>query len=529
MFLLLNNQIPPAFLKIIRRQIPSYKLLLESVSALRGLNNNMEIYFSECFEIDQECLNEYGAFDISLVTDLPLFIDPFLLFNSQKEEYQNLHKGIITYLRFLRDKVRNGQTFPTLVKDWCKFPEVKQTWLGFTKTGNDGRGLGNKFAEALQNSLDNIFRDFGDEKLTQSSHLEKLCLIREGVGRDCISDFTTNLIKGFLCEFTQKFAREYVSNEKRKIRSVSHIKFNYATEIWESSEYDLPYVNDDYVLLTPRELLTKDDTWINKTDLVNEFERLPESLPNAQLRFQVNNYLSKQLNLKDDREPTRQERNLAIVSTVRQFPVLVDVYIRDKEDRGEEAENSSNAKVKFSEQFYVEQIKLLRLKLEEAGFYKFYKGTYEEARQIISFFKDVIEKKGGHKIFYNNGKLKELKESDIHIMYRLCWYGTSSDVSREANDGRGPVDFKISKGSNDKTIVEFKLAKNTRLKQNLSNQTEIYQEASDAKNAIKVIVYFSEPELERVEKILQELNLLNSQNVILIDARMDNKPSASNA
>ncbi len=489
----------------------------------------MAIYFSEYFEVDRECLTDYGAFDISLVTDLPLFIDPFLLFNSKKEEHQNLHKEIIKYLSFLRDKVKTGRTSPTLVKAWCKFPEVKQTWLGFAKTGNDGRGLGHKFAAALHDSLDKIFSDFGEEKLTKSSHLEKLCLIREGVGRDCISDFTTNLIKGFLCEFTQKFAQEHIANEKRKIIGVRDVRFNYETESWETSEYDLPWVNGDFVFLTPRELLTKDDTWINKTDLVNDFERLPDSLQNEQLRFQVNNHFLKQLNLQDDREPTKEERKFAAGMTIRQFPVLIDVYIQDKEERGEQAENISNAKVIFSEQFYIEQIELLRLKLEETDFYKFKNGTYEEAHQKISFFKDVIENKGGHKIFYNNGKLKELKENDIHIMYRLCWCDTSSDVSREVNDGKGPADFKVSMGSDDKTIVEFKLAKNSRLKQNLRNQTEIYQEASDAKNAIKVIVYFYEPELERVEKILQELNLLNNQNVILIDARMDNKPSASKA
>ena len=40
----------------------------------------MAIYFSEYFEVDRECLTDYGAFDISLVTDLPLFIDPFFTF-----------------------------------------------------------------------------------------------------------------------------------------------------------------------------------------------------------------------------------------------------------------------------------------------------------------------------------------------------------------------------------------------------------------------------------------------------------------
>ena len=38
-----------------------------------------EIYFSDVFEVPPESLEEYGAFNISLITDLPLFIDPFSL------------------------------------------------------------------------------------------------------------------------------------------------------------------------------------------------------------------------------------------------------------------------------------------------------------------------------------------------------------------------------------------------------------------------------------------------------------------
>ena len=52
---------------------------------------------------------------------------------------------------------------------------------------------------------------------------------------------------------------------------------------------------------------------------------------------------------------------------------------------------------------------------------------------------------------------------------------TEYDVNREVNNGRGPVDFKVSKGSKDTTLVEFKLASNTKLKKNLENQVEIYK------------------------------------------------------
>ena len=37
------------------------------------------IYFSDFFQVDKAILDAYGAFNVSLVNDLPLFIDPFLL------------------------------------------------------------------------------------------------------------------------------------------------------------------------------------------------------------------------------------------------------------------------------------------------------------------------------------------------------------------------------------------------------------------------------------------------------------------
>lgn len=40
----------------------------------------------------------YGAFDVALVNDLPLFVDPFLLFDSKDDKYKALHHSITRYL-----------------------------------------------------------------------------------------------------------------------------------------------------------------------------------------------------------------------------------------------------------------------------------------------------------------------------------------------------------------------------------------------------------------------------------------------
>lgn len=138
----------------------------------------MNVYFSDIFQIDPQKIEDYGAFNISLITDLPLFIDPFLLFNSKKPEYQKLHQEILKYIGFLRDRSSSGIVNTGLLKSWYCFPEVKQTWLGYSEVGNSGRGPGIEFAKALNEGLGDIFSDFDRQKISKSPHIEKLCLIR---------------------------------------------------------------------------------------------------------------------------------------------------------------------------------------------------------------------------------------------------------------------------------------------------------------------------------------------------------------
>jgi hypothetical protein len=272
------------------------------------------IYFSDFFDISPDALEQFGAFDVSLINDLPLFIDPFLLFNSTKPEYRALHDEIIGYLRFLRDKSVAGQINAGLLEAWFTFREVKQNWLGYSLEGNSGSGLGTDFARALNANLARIFPDFGKEEVTRGSHLEKLCLIADGVGRDNISDFATNLIKHFLLGFTQDFTRTHLKPEQRQVVAVPKARFNYDTESWETLRYELPYVLGGYVILTPIDILTKDDTWINKVDIVRDFNDVAEAVSNDQLRAQLNNYFTTTLDRirqRDEEEKRRRRRDEA--------------------------------------------------------------------------------------------------------------------------------------------------------------------------------------------------------------------------
>lgn len=113
----------------------------------------VKVFFLDFFEVKQEMLEKYAAFDISLINDIPLFINPFLLFNSKKKDYQEQHEGILKYLIFLKDKSAEHKLDKGLISAWYKFPELKQNWFGYSKTGNNGRGLGNDFAKSLHENL----------------------------------------------------------------------------------------------------------------------------------------------------------------------------------------------------------------------------------------------------------------------------------------------------------------------------------------------------------------------------------------
>ena len=77
----------------------------------------VDLYFSNHFDLDPALLKEYGALDISVASDLPLFVDPFLLFNSENETYQEQHEEILRYLRFLRDEAGGNGLDPALIDD----------------------------------------------------------------------------------------------------------------------------------------------------------------------------------------------------------------------------------------------------------------------------------------------------------------------------------------------------------------------------------------------------------------------------
>jgi len=499
------------------------------------------MFFSEKFNVSSKTIEEYGAVDISLVCDMPLFVDPMLIFNSDKEEYKKLHEDIIKYFHFLYKKASNGISKKEIAA-WFEFNEVPNNWLGYSMVGNKGLALGKTYAEFLYRNIAFAINTHG---ISQSEHIEKIMLLYDGSGKDKISDLTVNLIKGFLCEYTEKFAKEHIDPKFLKKLPVERAEFNYDTESFISREYLLPYIYNEkgkieYVLLTPCDILREDEPAINRGDFFESYDYIRTVIDNDSLRAYVNNYLRMAVkNYEENQKLNKRkisEKSIAKVEKeafkelVHEYPELYDYYIKYKEDCAEEV-------TRVSKEELTEQIERL-ITASKNLIASFEKSDYvaeesmiarEEAKKRIKYFKHIIEDCDGYKNLYVKGK-QIAYEKELQRLFKFVWYGTSYKVDAEANNGRGQSDFIVSKGQDNQNIIEFKLASNSSLA-HVFTQVEIYEAANCAEGSLIVIFYFSEEEFVYARKVVESAGYesMIDESIFLIDCRTDNKISASKA
>ncbi|KAA0068598.1 hypothetical protein [Rhodanobacter sp. T12-5] len=485
---------------------------------------NPQLFFSDYFEIQPGVLQKFGTLNICVEADLPLFIDPFLLFASSKPEYKSLHKRIVGHLLELKG-VALSTSSPN--EELFKFPEVKQNWLGVCKWGNNGRGLGPKFAKSLIRAFRGFYRNFGEEDILESSHIEKLTLVGSGIGRDFISDFTANLALEYLLEYTERFAKKYLKPYQRARFSV-RCSYDAELKVWQPRSFELPYFyrdgySGDFIVLTPLDILSKDEAFISHSSFVSQFRSVTNSLDNTTLRNSINEFFASKL----PANPKRDEVEYAIDKTVERFPEILDYYIHHQEKNKDRASAISAEKVEKFKSEIIETIgQLVRALFKESEFYRTPTTSYGEALARAKFLKDVIENNDGYRVFYKDGKPIAQEES-VQRIFRLTWFSSPYDVNAEVNNGRGPADYKISFGERDSTIVEFKLGGSSSLERNLKNQAAIYKKASKAITDIAVILCYTRPEIARVGRVLRKLKIEDAENIIVIDASP--KVSASKA
>ncbi len=109
---------------------------------------------------------------------------------------------------------------------------------------------------------------------------------------------------------------------------------------------------------------------------------------------------------------------------------------------------------------------------------------------ICQQFKKLVEDNGLWCLLYDGNNPKHESAAQLLFYGIADAYCTANniDLSREVNNGHGPVDFKLSIGKKQKVLVEVKLTSNPQLLHGLKKQLPIYMSQEDTKQAIYLVI-----------------------------------------
>ncbi|WHX40609.1 hypothetical protein QNH36_23730 [Mesobacillus sp. AQ2] len=136
-------------------------------------------------------------------------------------------------------------------------------------------------------------------------------------------------------------------------------------------------------------------------------------------------------------------------------------------------------------------------------------------------------------LWYKNYEPRDEKAVQLLFMATSYLYFQTNnvDVSPEANIGRGPIDFKLSRGVNERILIEVKLASNPKLRQGLTLQLVKYLLAEEIKDAVFMVIVFEKTEFKKLKGLEREVDIINQKynlNIMIVSVdATNNKPSAS--
>jgi hypothetical protein len=128
--------------------------------------------------------------------DIPLYVDPFLLWRSPSQQDQALHTSLINAFNHLGQLAGKGQehlAITTLVAA----SECDEVGLG-----SSIRRHGKRIGQAKAQEIISLFKRVPRYNHAGFRHFEEIQFFVEGISKDRISDITCSFLKSFLIDFT---------------------------------------------------------------------------------------------------------------------------------------------------------------------------------------------------------------------------------------------------------------------------------------------------------------------------------------
>lgn len=428
--------------------------------------------FSEAFEVRRE--NGDDWFDLILDTDTPLFVDPFLIFQDNGVGWAGAHEQLIGHFDRCFKLIAEGSCNPVSLQykkalALLTFPEPREFCLGYTESGTQGSGGGEKLARLMAVAMVAAIK----RGLTGLRHFEELGVLNEGIGPDRISDFTCNVLRNRFIVYTKSIAARHRLHV-RPVR-VPGASYDPTRMAWRREWHDLPFnpFNRKPILLTPERFLNHLPV-LNGEDWWENYEA--EQLAND-LNYEIMGKVDKR----------------TIVETARRNFESVHRWIAKKEQEEVHPYDTRQDPLGVHQwhsaaRSYVESHPLVLAPPQDGDDF------FDVIDLVVTEFKRFIEQQGGWRLLWNDGNLKDKPEEAAQLLFmgiaRNYCKANNIVVDREVELGRGPVDFKFSNGYARRALLEIKKLHNGKFWNGLRYQLPSYLESDDCGHGWYVAVRY---------------------------------------
>jgi len=445
---------------------------------------------SEVVEIDHKSFEDRGAFDAVLGADSKLFVDPFLLSFTRAPEFNGGREKLLGMFRKILELVAlsNSDQHHTwrVAERLLRFPEPQGFSFGYGGVGSTGSGMGPQIRNRVLKTVSEIV----SKGITDPEILELLGLFEEDVGADRISDMVCNVLSLEFHRYSHRVFAEVGAKNLREF-SCNSEKFALAVNPFSGGK----------VLIAPIDIL-RDLPIAHSYDDISTV-----CAANEELRSRLNRAIARHLTpgmdrlTKPDLKKLLIENPDAIIELLKTYKVSEPNPYDLKIDPLAVARPYHVGLKKAAEQ-------PLRLELTS----KNQDEILGVVVKICDWFRHHIEDSDLWKELYKDTEFTKAKieKTSQRLFYAIakahCQYN-NLDLSPEANAGRGPVDFKLSRG-NVKVLVEVKLAHHPKLVHALETQVQLYQAAEQTKDAILLVVKVKErnPQLDSLLRTIDEID-----------------------
>lgn len=199
-----------------------------------------------------------------LSEDIPLYVDPFLLWKSPSQQDQALHTAItnsFNHLNFLTKKGRVDDAVEILIE----LSECAEVGLGVSKTRKGVRIGKNQAEQVLQ-----LFADIPEYGEFGFTHFEAIQLYVDGISKDRVSDLACSFIKSFLIDYTIDQCESLgIPLEDTVVHSVYNYQKN-ELDADESVKLPVNPLTKDAIIFTPKRWL-RFAPWISYEDYFQSY------------------------------------------------------------------------------------------------------------------------------------------------------------------------------------------------------------------------------------------------------------------